>query len=161
MAEISQEEGTAMMDGHCELCRERCKPFSQRPRKQQIAVIVAVTIFFGMIINLPPNSPFSDWLQEKSREEKVELIGQRMSVMADAGRPEAVIWMARHFPDVPERRKALESLASSGHGEALLLLAVLTGRTDPAKAQRFIAKAAEAGNPEAVLAVARNPERYK
>lgn len=161
MDEVCHGEGTAKMVGQCELCREKNKPFSKKPRKQQIAVIVAVTIFFGIIINLPPNSPFSNWLQEKSREEKVELIGQRMSVMADAGRPEAVIWMARHYPDVPERRKALESLASSGHGEALVLLAVLTGRTDPAQARRFIAKAAEAGNPEAVLAVARSPERYK
>ena len=57
MAEISQEEGTAMMEGQCELCREKSKPFSQWPRKQQIAVIVAVTIFFGMIIILPPQQP--------------------------------------------------------------------------------------------------------
>lgn len=149
------------MSGKCAACEMRGKPFKMWTMKQKGAVAGIAAVFLLLFVMGDDNGPLAKWAKSVDRENRIEQIGAQMRDLADQGKPEAIIWMALNYPDAPERLKALEALAESGHSVAMMHLAAFKRSTDLVQARALVAKAAAAGNPDAVMAVVRHPERYK
>ncbi|HBO5516205.1 TPA: hypothetical protein L4559_005133 [Pseudomonas aeruginosa] len=146
------------MSKKCAVCELSDKPYSQWSKKQKYYVPSCGLLLLAVMML----GDFSkQWAKTADREQRVEQIGGQMSSLADQGKPEAIIWMAVNHPDVPERVKALEVLADTGNGEAMMALANIKRRSDPYLAKVLVNKAAAAGQPDAVLAVVRNPDTFK
>lgn len=149
------------MSSQCGICEVRGIPFKQWPRKQKIGVLglAALLVMFAFLSD--ESGPFMTWMKSLDQQAKSELIGSRMRQLADQGKPEAVIWMANNFRDEPGRVEALEKLAESGDANALYALIFHKAGTDREQAKVLMKRAADAGNPAAMLALARSPEPFK
>ncbi|EKF7417500.1 TPA: hypothetical protein MXR76_005897 [Pseudomonas aeruginosa] len=148
------------MSEKCAVC-ELNKPFKLWTKKQKIGLAITAASLVLFLFLLDSNGPLMKWARSVDREQQIEQIGAQMSDLAAQGKPDAIVWMAVNHPDVPERLKALEALAESGNGEAMMTLAAIKHRSDPYLAKVLVNKAAAAGHPDAVLAVVRQPDTYK
>ena len=77
------------------------------------------------------------------------LIKPEMSIKANEGKVLAILWMAKHYPDMQTLGK-LESLIEQGSTEAMMIKAQYYYYLDKPLSKSLINKAAQEGHPDAV-----------
>ncbi|MGW1371247.1 hypothetical protein [Providencia hangzhouensis] len=78
-----------------------------------------------------------------------DLIKPEMSIKANEGKELAILWMAKHYPDMQTLGK-LESLIEQGSTEAMMIKAQYYYYLDKPLAISLINQAAQEGHPDAV-----------
>ncbi|MDR6412178.1 UNVERIFIED_ORG: hypothetical protein ABIC62_005746 [Burkholderia sp. 1595] len=123
-------------------------PGGRAKRAQLVAVGMVLGMFLLAIVLMDPNSSVGRWAAHRDAIRQRDAIASVMTPLARAGKPDAVLWYARHYAD---GIGPLRQLAASGNGEALWTLAGLTWNSDRANAMRLVSEAAREGYPDAVL----------
>lgn len=111
--------------------------------KYFILFVVGISLCIGLYL----------WM-DKSITKAVELyendnIKSEMVSKANEGKVLAILWMAKHYPDMQTLGK-LESLIEQGNTEAMMIKAQYVYHLDKARATLLIKKAAQQGHPEAI-----------
>jgi len=78
-----------------------------------------------------------------------DLIKPEMSIKANEGKVLALLWMAKHYPDMQTLGK-LESLIEQGSTEAMMIKAQYYYYLDKPLATSLIKQAAQEGHPDAI-----------
>lgn len=102
-------------------------------------------VFIFVLLSLQPY--VERWATRYEHQKTVQRLEPSMRLLADAGKPSAILWLATN---VPNESKRLYSLANQGNADAMYALASIQYATNPAEAKLLIAKAAALGQPIAV-----------
>ncbi|MGW8594951.1 hypothetical protein ACWBQ1_07265 [Providencia rettgeri] len=78
-----------------------------------------------------------------------DLIKPEMSIKANEGKELAILWMAKHYPDMQTLGK-LENLIEQGNTEAMMIKAQYYYYLDKPLSISLINKAAQQGHPDAI-----------
>jgi hypothetical protein len=113
-----------------------------------LSAIAAEAAIATVVALSQENSPLMQWVHERDRIRKRDAIASRMVPLANAVKPDAVIWYAKNYVDAP--LAPIRKLADAGNAQAMWLLADRTFDTDRAGALRFVHSAALEDYPEAV-----------
>lgn len=116
-----------------------------KQRKKHLIVFALGVIAVAVLIALQPY--VDQWATRYEHQKTVERLEPSMRVLADAGKPSAILWLATN---VPNESKRLHSLVNQGNADAMYALASLQYTTNPTEAKLLIAKAAALGQPIAV-----------
>lgn len=119
------------------------------------AMVLAVALACVAAVLVDEHGPLKTWAKGVSRQEEVEKFAPMMRKLADAGKPDAIIWMAQHFPDTEAGR--LDALIRAGSGQAAWTLAGIRAKSDKAQAERLVQVAADNGYLPAMQYAQRRP----
>lgn len=127
------------------------KPARRKRRMTKSGVVIAVAVAAAIATAIAfsqDNSPVMHWVHEHDRIRERDAIASVMVPLANAGKPDAVIWYAKNYPGAP--LAPLRKLADAGNAQAMWLLADRTFDTDRGGALRLVHAAALEGYAEAV-----------
>jgi len=119
---------------------------SQRKLTNNERILVALFLGVAAILGV------SHSLSAVSKKSEVDAIREEMQVLADAGQPEAFLWVSKNVDarDVHYAEK-LKAAAETGHPESVYRYALFLGfRSQPLERDAWMRKAAEVGYPQAV-----------
>ena len=131
------------------LPRQKVKELLKEPMTIRKALMMSVaTVLISMAVTemFHDRGLYAKWAAAKQHEKLVEQLGPDMRRMAAEGKPEAIIWVAKHVDGEPMTAD-LEKLAAQGSGEAMEVLAAQ--HYDSGDQAGFLAlmdRAAEVGN---------------
>ncbi|ACT52092.1 hypothetical protein [Methylovorus glucosotrophus] len=109
---------------------------------------IGVLILLG-ILSTDQNSPLMKWAKHKEEMNERNALAPTMRALAESGKPDALIWIAKNFPG--EKTQELETLIANGNTEAMMVIAKAKFEAnDVAGAKQLIAKAASLGNVMAI-----------
>jgi TPR repeat protein len=111
-----------------------------------VGMFLAIGLLAAMLMD--SHSPLVRWGEHHDRIVQRDQIASAMIPLAEAGRPDAVIWYALHYPNPP--LEPLRKLADAGNAQAQWALAGLIRSSDRPAALRLAKLAADAGYPDAV-----------
>ena len=114
----------------------------------RVGAIALLGVGGGVWLGLSESSPLVTELAKERAEFNRAQYGPKMKLLADAGHPDAIIWVANHYP--ADDIHALTMLAESGNGEALFDLSKRYESDAPLKARQLLERSADAGYFKAV-----------
>jgi hypothetical protein len=120
----------------------------QLSKTEKRALVVGVGTVIALIALMHPDSPLARWAKHHDAISRRDKIASVMIPLAKAGRPDAVIWYALHYPDAS--LEPLHKLAEAGNPQALWTLAGFEASSNRPDALRLARLAADAGYPDAV-----------
>jgi hypothetical protein len=127
------------------------KPARKQRRMTKSGVLIAVSVaavIATVVAFSQETSPLMRWVHERDRIRERDGIASVMVPLANAGKPDAVIWYAKNYADAP--LAPILKLADAGNAQAMWLLADRTFNTDRAGALHLVHAAALEGYPDAV-----------
>jgi hypothetical protein len=130
----------------CALCK---RPPKKKITKPEWAMLIFLgAIFFIGTQGSKIDAYFQDWQRS--------LIQSDMVALAEQGKPDAILWVIDYVPDLrtPQDVEKIKSLADQGHAESMFRYSnYLSRKKDDAGSLAMLQKAADAGNPKAVMAL--------
>lgn len=118
-----------------------------KPKMSKNERLLAVLFVVGCLI-MAASHTFTAVLQKS----EVDEIRDEMKVLADAGQPEAILWVLKNT-DSSETKldEQLRVAAETGHPESMYIYALFLGfRSQPVEREIWMKKAAAVGYPKAV-----------
>jgi len=117
-------------------------PAKRKKLARGIALVAVAGIAYCALV-LDARGPVMTWAKEVAKQEEAQKYEPTMRKLADAGKPDAMIWMAVNFPATDSGR--LDVLIRAGSGEAAWVLAGIKAKTDKQESQRLMQVAADNG----------------
>ena len=114
----------------------------------RVGAIALLGVGGGVWLGLSESSPLVTELAKERAEFNRAQYGPKMKLLADAGHPDAIIWVANHYP--ADDIHPLTMLAESGNREALFDLSKRYESDAPLKARQLLQRSADAGYFKAV-----------
>lgn len=130
---------------------------AKRRKVMMAAAIAAMMVVAYYAVAIDDRGPVSTWVKRVTERERAKKIEPFMRKLADEGKAEPSIWLAKNFPATDEWR--LHVLARSGSGEAAFMLATLIWPVDKAAGEKLLQQASEAGYAPAVEYIQREAIR--
>jgi len=93
-------------------------------KRKKILKKYALTAFFiaFVIFMASDSSPLLSWAKSWEKKEEVAYLSPKMHELAAAGKPDAILWLAKHEKLNPNTLENVKKLAQSGNGEALFFM---------------------------------------
>jgi TPR repeat protein len=129
-------------------------PVCKRPPKKKVTKAEwALLAFLGLIFTLAVST---SKIKEYVASEQRDLIKSDMVALAGQGKPDAYLWVMQYVPEMrsPNDVERLKAFAEQGHPESMYRYSnYLHYKKDEDASLAMLQKAADAGNPSAVMAL--------